>query len=242
MKKSIFKVVTLIAIVAANLPAYSASDITGRYSLGYYETTGNTKDQKVNFKLNLADKKSDNLSMQYDGSAIYGKSFGETNADQKKIAVTSEFIQSKRDSFYLRSGYLADRFAGYDQRISAGIGYLRAIFASEQKNLRTRVGAEFTREEYTDSTSQSMQWLKLGFMGDQKLRDNLRLKAQFDFDAPRDDYQDKYEIDFVVGAIMTVTDRVDLELNHSTYYKKTPVVMGKLKTDSTFMSSLVYKL
>lgn len=242
MKKSIFKAAVLMAVLTANLPAYSATNVTGRYSVGYYETTGNTKDQKVNFNLSLADKKSDCLSMQYDGSAIYGKSFGETNADRKKLAVTGEFIQSIRDSFYLRSGYLADRFAGYDQRVSVGLGHLRTIFASDKRNLRTRVGAEFTREEYTDSTNQSMQWIKLGFMGDHKLRENIQLKAQFDFDVPRDDYNDKYEVDFVIGAVMTVTDRVDLEMNHSTYYKKTPVVAGKLKTDSTFMSSLVYKL
>lgn len=215
---------------------------TGRVSLGYFETSGNSKDQNVNFQFNLSEKKNEKLDMGYDGAVLYGRSAGTTNSDKKSFGITSEFIQDSRNSFYLRSGYLTDEFAGYDQRLNMGFGYLKKLINDEKKSLQSRVGVEMTRDEYTDASKLSMEWLKLGFMGYNQINDNTKIHSKFDFDSPRKDYRTKYQIDMLVGVLVTVSDRMDMEVSHTTNYRKTPVVVGKQKTDSMVVTSLVYKI
>lgn len=237
----IIKFLLILSILSAPVN-YLRAELDGRISLGYVERSGNTQDQTANFSFNLENEPREKLSMQYNGNLTYAKSAGVTNSDRRNLRVTSEFIRDTNNSYYLRSGYLKDRFAGYDQRLTLGLGYLRALINEKNASLRARLGIDVTRDKLTDRTTDSMEWLKIGLIGSRKINENLRIRSEFDFDAPKDDYKNNYQIESVVGSILTVTDKIDFELSYKQSYRKTVAVEGKRRKDSTIMASIVYSL
>lgn len=242
MKKTPY-IAALLMLSLINTPMpINAQPMQGRLSLGYTDTTGNTDEQKINFNFNLVDKKKENFNLLYDGLVNYGKSSGEVNSDKKQVGVVGEFVQDDKNSWYVQTGLLKDRFAGYETRLNFGAGFYKTIIAAEKVNLKAAAGLDITREDFTDSTSETRHWLKLGLKGDKMLAENIKLISSIDYGAPKDDFSDRYEIDFAIGTLFTVNSKFDFETRYLTNYRKTPLVQGKEKTDATFSSSLVYKM
>lgn len=242
MKKSkVFAAILLMAGFAWLNPV-SAASLEGRLTLGYTDTTGNTEEEKINFNFNLSEKRSERLVLGYKGLANYGKNAGSINADKKQLGLTAEFIQDENNSFYLNAGGLKDRFAGYDQRLNLGAGLFKHLIKSDDKNLKAAAGIEVTREDFTDSTSRSQRWLKLGLKGDKLLGKNITGISSIDFGAPQKEYQQRLEVDYMLGALFSVNTKIDLEAKYSASYRRSALVAGKEKTDATYFTSLVYKM
>ncbi len=243
MKKNtvLSAIIAISTLSLANLPLL-AEPLKGRVSLGYSSTSGNTDEEKINFNFKLKEKKQENFNLLYDGLVNYGKSSGEVSADKKEVGVIGEFVKDARNSWYVQSGLLKDRFAGYETRINFGAGYFKTIMAEAKRNLKAAAGVDITKEDFTDSTSDTRYWLKLGLQGDRMIAENIKLLGTIDYGAPKDDFQDRYEIDFSIGTLFTVNSNFDFETRYIANYRKTPLVEGKEKTDSTFTSSLVYKM
>lgn len=242
MKKSTF-IAALMAVSLSAIPYPSfAQPLKGRLSLGYTDTTGNTEEEKVNFNFKLRDEKRENFLLRYEGLVNYGKASGEVNSDKKQLGVVGEFVKDSRNSWYVQSGVLKDRFAGYETRLNFGAGYYKTLIAEEKVNLKAAAGIEITREDFTDSTSETRQWLKFGLLGDKMLAENIKLISSIDYGAPKSNFEDRYEIDFSIGTLFTVNTKFDFETRYVANYRRTPLVAGKEKTDSTFSSSLVYKM
>jgi len=240
LKKS--AILAVAALIAFSPLASIAAPVEGRLSLGYTSTSGNTDEQKTNFNFDLTQQRNERLKFGYNGLAIYGRANGETNTDKQNANFVSEFIKSDRDSFYLNSGYLKDRFAGYDQRLNLGTGLFRYFIKGDEAGLRGSFGVDVTREEYTDSTSDTVKWLKFGLNGHKKVGHNVRLVSSLDVGTPHEDYEERYQVDSMIGGVCTVNEQMDIEVKYLTNYRKTPLVAGKERMDSNFLTSLVYKM
>jgi len=242
MKKS--KVFASLLFLAgfACLNAVYAAPLEGRLTLGYTDTTGNTEEEKVNFNFNLSEKRSERLILGYRGLANYGKSAGLINSDKKQLGVTAEFVQDENNSFYLNAGGLKDRFAGYDKRLNLGAGFFKHLTRSADKNLKAAAGIDITREDFTDSTSRDQRWLKLGLKGDKQLGKNITGISSIDFGAPQKKYKQRLEVDYMLGALFSVNNKIDLETKYSASYRRSALVAGKQKTDAIYYTSLVYKM
>jgi len=233
---------SVIALIFLSTLNISAAQLDGRLSLGFTSTSGNTDEQKGNFNFDLTQQRNEKLRLGYNGMAIYGRANGETNTDKQNINVVSEFIQNDRDSFYLNSGLLKDRFAGYDQRTNLGLGVYRYFLKSSEANLRGSLGIDMTKEDYTDGTRDTLKWLKFGVNGDKKIGENIKLISSMDLSAPNEDYQNNYQLDTAIGGLCSVNNEIDIEIKYLVNYRKTPLVVGKEKQDSSFLTSLVYKM
>ncbi|GAB4272671.1 MAG: hypothetical protein Kow0029_11570 [Candidatus Rifleibacteriota bacterium] len=242
MKKSFLTVAIACSFLFANQVSAEAKGLEGRLSLGYSESSGNTEEEKVNFNFNLKNKKNEKLNLLYKGLINYGKSGGNINSDKKQFGVIGEFIKDSKNSFYLESGILKDQFAGYETKLNFGLGHFKTIMADNKRNLKAALGLEITKEDYTDSTSKTRQWLKLGLTGDRMVGENVKLLSSVDFGAPRKKIRNRYEIDFMLGILFTVNSQIDLETKYLANYRKSPLVAGKEKTDSTFLTNLIYKM
>ena len=240
------KKIGVFAVLAASMllstTILPAEPMKGRLSLGYTDTSGNTDEQKMNFDFNLKEKKNEKLNLFYDGFVYYGKSSGQVNSDKKMVGVMGEFVKDGIDSMYVDTGLLKDRFAGFETRMNLGVGFFKTVCSSNQRNLKASAGIDVTREDYTDSTSNTRKWLRFTLKGDRLLDKNIRLLGSFDLGAPNSAWDERYEIDFSIGSLFTVNSKFDFETKYVSNYRKTPLVLGKEKTDSTFMSSLVYKM
>lgn len=240
MKKTLLA--TAVAIAAFFPLTLGAAPLAGRVSLGYTSTSGNTDEQKSNFNFDLSQQRNEKLRFGYSGSATHGRANGETNADKQSVSMVSEFIRNERDSAYVNSGYLKDRFAGYDQRLNMGIGLFRYFVKDDKASLKGSLGIDLTREDYTDDTSSTEKWLKFGLNGNRTMNENLRFISSIELGTPRSDYQDRYQLDSMIGGLCAVNSEIDLEIKYVINYRKTPLVAGKEKQDSNFLTSLVYKM
>lgn len=234
-------IIAILVLSLANLPLL-AEPLKGRVVLGYSSTSGNSDEEKVSFNFNLKEKKRKNLNLLYDGLINYGKSSGKVNADKKQIGIVGEIVKDAKNSWYVQSEVLKDRFAGYETRLSLGAGYFRTIIAESERNLKAAAGLDITKEDFTDSTSDTRYWLKLGLQGDRMMAENIKLLSSIDYGAPKNDFKDNFEVDFSIGTLFTVNLNFDFETRYIINYRKTPLVQGKEKTDSTFTSSFVYKM
>ena len=240
MKKSL--ILAVAAAIAISPLATAAEPLQGRLALGYTSTSGNTDEQKTNFNFDLTQQRNERLKLGYNGLAIYGRANGATNTDKQNANFVSEFIKSDRDSFYLNSGYLKDRFAGYDQRINLGGGLYRYFIKGEDTGLRGSFGVDITSEDYTDGTDDTVKWLKFGLNGHKNMGNNIRLVSSIDLGTPHEDYKDRYQVDSMIGGVCAVNEQMDIEVKYLTNYRKTPLVTGKEQMDSNFLTSLVYKM
>lgn len=242
MKKSHLTAAIFAALLLLNPISAHAKALEGRLSLGYSDTSGNTDEEKINFDFNLKDKRTDKFNLLYDGLVNYGKASGLVNSDKKRAHVLGEFVQDEKNSFYVESGVLKDRFAGFETRLNFGAGFFKVLVAEEDTNLKAAAGLQITKEDYTDTTSKTQQWVKLGLKGDKVVGENIKLLSSIDLGAPKDNFQDRYEVDFMIGTLFAVNSQFDFETKFITNYRNTPLVSGKEKRDSTFITNLVYKM
>jgi len=235
-------ILAVAALISMASPGIGAAPLEGRVSLGYTSSSGNTDEQQSNFNFDLTQKRSENLRFGYNGLAIYGRANGKTNNDKQNINLVSEFIRNDRDSYYLNTGLLKDRFAGYDQQLNVGLGFYRYFVKEKHANLRGSLGVEITDENYTDNTTNTLKWLKFGLNGNKKVGENIKLISSLDLSTPNDDYRNNYQLDTMFGGLCSVNSRIDVEVKYLINYRKTPLVAGKEKQDSSFLTSLVYKM
>jgi putative salt-induced outer membrane protein YdiY len=62
----------------------------------------------------------------------------------------------KKNSLYLLAGASHDRFAGFDMRWHAQLGYARVLSDSEKFKLKVELGADYTQEFWTDTPEQGI--------------------------------------------------------------------------------------
>lgn len=238
-QRLILAVAALIAIAPLNT---SATPLEGRLTLGYTNASGNTDEQKSNFNFALTQQRNERLRFGYNGMSIYGRANGKTNTDKQNADVVSEFIRNDRDSYYLNAGILTDRFAGYDRRLNLGAGLFRYFIKGENANLRGGFGVDVTKEDYSDSTDDTIKWLKFGLNGNKKVGENIKMVSSVDLSTPDKDFEDRYQVDAMLGGVCTVNDQIDVEVKYLINYRKTPLVAGKERQDSNFITGVVYKM
>lgn len=238
-----YRVILAVAAAIAFSPVASpAAPLEGRLALGYTSTSGNTDEQKTNFNFDLTQQRNERLKMGYNGLAIYGRANDETNTDKQTINMVGEFIKNDRDSYYVNAGALQDRFAGYDRRLNLGAGLYRYFIKKDESLLRGSFGVDITDENYTDDTNNTVKWLKMGLNGHKKIGENIKLVSSVDLGTPNEDYRDRYQLDTMIGGVCTINEQMDFEVKYLVNYRKTPLVVGKERQDTNFLTSLVYKM
>lgn len=241
MRKFTLVFAALLCMLTSSAFAKAMEPAKGRAGFGYSESSGNTDESKMNFSLNLSQKRNEHLTMRYDALAIYGKDAGEKSADKKTANVVGEFTKNDRLSWYAKAGYLQDEFSGYKDQYTLGLGLINYFTKREETVFSGTLGIDFTKEKYTDNTDHDETWLRLGLDGKRKLAENIRLNCHFGFMAPSEHTNDAYRTEGVTGLVLTVNDRIDAELKYMIDYNKAPVD-AKDKYDRTFIMSIGYKI
>lgn len=218
-----------------------ASNLSGRFSLGYSSTKGNTQETKTNLSCNLSEVKNDNLKLNYKGLMTYGKAKTEKNADKKQFDITSEFKKSELSSYYLAAGYMTDKFAGFDQQNTFGLGYLRYFDREPKKEFKLSLGLDFTNERYTTGGKLDEKWLRAGLGLKRKLSENIHGFSTINYSIPKDESKDSYKVDAAFGTLFNVNSQFDMEMKYTISYRQAPVD-GYKRQDNGFYTSLVYKI
>jgi len=149
----LFLTSTLWAQEAAAGAAEESSPWSGKATLGYLATTGNTENSSLNSGLEIgyASGKWAHLAKAV---AINSSEDKRTTAEAYELAWKSEFNFSEHNYLFGRANWRKDRFSGYATQLSETVGYGRRIIGSGTHILSVEIGAGARQSELSDGTKE----------------------------------------------------------------------------------------
>ena len=120
--------------------------LTGRVTLGYLATTGNTETSSLNSAFEAAYKRSRWLH-EATAAAINASENKQSTAEAYEAGWTSSWDISERDFVFGRLNWRKDRFGGFDTQFAQTVGYGRRVIVSDRHNLNLNVGAGARQSE-----------------------------------------------------------------------------------------------
>jgi putative salt-induced outer membrane protein len=142
----------LFAQIAA---AQSAGDaISGKASLGYLATSGNTDSTSANAALNLLYAR-EIWSYEGDLNAITATNSGTTTAKAYSAALEARRDFNEHSYLFTTLDWAQDRFSSFDRRLSESAGYGRRLINTDAHVLNAEIGAGARQLDLSDGTSQN---------------------------------------------------------------------------------------
>ncbi len=149
----------LIMMLALALPAH-AQDAeedgpwSGKATLGYLATSGNTENSNLNtgFELGYAPGKWVHL---LNARAIYAAENNVTTTEAYELAFKSERSITEHDFLFGRLGWRKDRFSSYESQFSQTVGYGRRLINRDTHKLNAELGVGSRQSDLIDGTSES---------------------------------------------------------------------------------------
>ena len=139
----------LILALAACLAAPAASAVegfSGEASLGFLNTTGNTRTRSLNGKLSVGYQ---TLAWTHSGrlAALSAQQDGVTTDERYSAGYKGTFEITQFDYFFGSVDYDNDRFAGVTERVTEGLGYGRHLLRGPTHLLDAELGVGATQQK-----------------------------------------------------------------------------------------------
>ncbi|RMD46226.1 MAG: DUF481 domain-containing protein [Aquificota bacterium] len=238
-RRKILKKVVLAALSIFNISFASenhAWKIHGE--LSYVKTSGNSDIETFATKV---EAKKDAFINRYNAKAefLYGKADDKENTNKLYLLGRWERLFSKRAFGFIQGDYLRDKFSGYDYRsvLGAGIGY--DILKSKKHYLKGLASLGYAFEDMKDKGTDDFMSGKLEMNYIWNVRENLRFKEDLDY---LQSFKDKtvYYINSTTGLEVKINAHFSLGVAYKVNYQHRPPTVGIKKTDTTFLTSLVF--
>jgi putative salt-induced outer membrane protein len=126
-----------------------ASPWTGKASLGYLATSGNTDNSNLNTAFEIGYTAGQWVHL-FDAAAIYADEDSDTTAEAYAAGWKSERKMSDANFLFGRLNWRKDRFSGYESQFSQTLGYGRRLIDTERHSLNGEVGIGARQSELID--------------------------------------------------------------------------------------------
>lgn len=153
-----YRIVSALLLMITTLPVAAqqgeADDLwSGKATLGYLATSGNTENSNLNsgFELGYTPGKWAHLLK---ARAIYAAENKVTTTEAYELAFKSERSISEQDFIFGLLDWRKDRFSSYDSQFSQTVGYGRRIINRELHKLNAEIGAGSRQSNLVDGTSE----------------------------------------------------------------------------------------
>lgn len=149
----------VVAVVSASvlshgLSAQESEDrISGKASLGYLATDGNTDSENVNAAFNLV-YALEVWAHEFDLMAVSAKNAGQTTAKSSSFAYDARRELGELGYLVAALDWKQDRFSSYDQTESESVGYGRHLIAAEGHTLNLEGGFGARQNRLRDGTEE----------------------------------------------------------------------------------------
>lgn len=142
-------------------PAEPESPWSGKATLGYLATSGNTENSTLNtgFEVGYTKGKWDHL---LNAKAINASENKVTTAEAYAAGWKSERNITDHDFIFGRLNYISDRFSGYATQFSQTVGYGRRLIDTDKHKLNAEIGGGARQSELQDGTSENETVLRGG--------------------------------------------------------------------------------
>lgn len=136
----------------AQAPQEPESPWSGKATLGYLATSGNTENSTLNtgFEVGYTKGKWDHL---LHAKVINASEDEVTTAESYAVGWKSERNFTDHDFMFGRLTWIKDRFGGYATQFSQTVGYGRRLIDSDKHKLNAEIGGGARQSELQDGTS-----------------------------------------------------------------------------------------
>lgn len=150
---------------AALLAAFLASPVlaqgeesegpwSGKASLGYLATSGNTENSSLNSGFEVA-YAPNRWAHRLRAAAINAAENEVTTAEAYELGWKSEYSINEYDFLFGRLNWRKDRFSSYDQQFSQTVGYGRRLINTDIHQLNVEIGAGARQSDLIDGTTEN---------------------------------------------------------------------------------------
>ena len=139
----------LLAALQANAQGEEEEEddpLSGKVTLGYLATSGNTETSSLNAGFEAAYAAGKWLH-EANASAINASENNVTTAEAYELGWTSNWNLTERDFLFGRLNWRNDEFGGFNTQFSQTLGYARQVVDNEKHKLRLEVGAGARQSE-----------------------------------------------------------------------------------------------
>lgn len=156
---------TLIFIMFLIVPAAHAQESEGPWSgkatLGYLATSGNTENSTLNTALELGYGTGD-WQHTAKAFAVNASEDDATTAEAYELGWKSELSLGDVDYLFGRLNWRKDRFSGYDTQFSQSVGYGRRLIQTDVHELNAEIGVGARQSDLVDGTSEEEFIIRAG--------------------------------------------------------------------------------
>ncbi len=206
--------------------------------LSYVQTGGNTDVMTFSGNNTLKYNFSEKWASTWKLGALYGETDGENNAERYYTDIQTDYNASDTLFYYLKAGWLKDKFAGIDSRVYLGPGAGYKFLKGDRQFLSAEAGLNYATESYTDDTdSDFLEGRVLGkyeFVFNSKTKFTQTAEYLHNFDN-----SEKYRINTLTGLVTQLTDMFSLKISYEIKFQNEPSPETLDQTDTLFSVALV---
>lgn len=223
-----------LAFSQAGEPAAEESPWSGKASLGFLSTSGNTDTTSYNtaFEVSYAVNA---WTHTLKAAANGAEESGTTTAEAYQAGWKSAYDIGEHSYLFGQVNWRKDRFAGVDQQLSESIGYGRRIIDTPVHLLSAEIGAGHTKLDFADMTSSSTAILTLGADYKWTFSETSNFEQNIDVESGSDNTY----IESVSAVRARLLGDLAIVLSYTVKHN-TDVPVGSEKTDKLTAVSLEY--
>lgn len=227
--------IVLALVVAGPGHAQDEGPWSGKASLGYLSTSGNSESLNVSAaaELQYVSGRWDHLA---EVSAVGAQQEEQTTAEAYLAAWKSKYSFTENNYLFGRVRWQKDKFSGYDQQMSETVGYGRRILHSDRQLLNGEAGIGLRQSDLRDGTSENEMILRGSLDYTLQLSEN----AEFTQDFLVESGSDNTFMESVTAVTASLVGELALKASY-TIRRNTSVPVGSEKTDTFTAISLEYE-
>ncbi|MFK8051595.1 MAG: YdiY family protein [Woeseiaceae bacterium] len=178
MSSNAKKLLLSAALLALAPAAFAEDGFSGKASLGYLATSGNSESSSVNAATELV-YGHDRWTHTFDASALGADNEGQSIAEAYTAGGKSEWAINDRSYLFGLARWNKDKFSGYDQQASQTVGYGRVLLDNETSVWNVEIGAGARQSDLRDGTSENETVLRAATDYKYVISENSEFNAAF---------------------------------------------------------------
>lgn len=172
----------IVAIAFPTMADEAEGPWSGKATLGYLATSGNTENSNLNAAFEVAYAANKWLH-EFRAAAISASDSDSTTAEAYDLGWRSERNFTETNFLFGRLDWRSDRFSTYEKQFSQTVGYGRRVISGDTHNLSIEVGAGVRQSDLADGSSESELIFRAGANYVWTLSDTSKFKQDLNIEA-----------------------------------------------------------
>lgn len=172
----------MVAIAFPAMADEAEGPWSGKATLGYLATSGNTENSNLNAAFEVAYAANKWLH-EFRAAVISASDSDSTTAEAYDLGYRSERNFTETNFLFGRLDWRSDRFSTYEKQFSQTVGYGRRVISGDTHNLSIEVGAGARQSDLADGSSESELIFRAGANYVWTLSDTSKFKQDLNIEA-----------------------------------------------------------